>query len=272
MYLRFNASDLGEDSHVEAAVDAVKFIDLSDGPRITTLSLPDWTAGVLYSQQLEAIVCSGDVTWIDKNGNLNNSWLGLSPSGSLEGTPIQAGSIFFIAEATGEADNTDEQAYSFSINPELIISTSSIPNGIIDEYMEHQLDASGGTGTHVWSDRDNILPSAGLTLSSSGVISGTPPAIGDFSFTAQVADDIGAVDERYYSFEVRDLFVCGDANGDIQANVGDAVFLIAYIFSGGPPPESLGAGDANCDNDVNVGDAVYIINYVFSGGAEPCCP
>lgn len=68
------------------------------------------------------------------------------------------------------------------------------------------------------------------------------------------------------------VYVCGDANMDGQVNVGDAVFLINYIFSGGPGPEPLEAGDANCEGQVNVGDAVYLINFVFSGGPEPCCP
>jgi hypothetical protein len=70
-------------------------------------------------------------------------------------------------------------------------------------------------------------------------------------------------------------YVCGDANGDEQINVGDAVFLINYIFSGGPAPEPYEAGDANCDGNINVGDAVYLIAYVFRGGPPPvedCCP
>jgi photosystem II stability/assembly factor-like uncharacterized protein len=67
-------------------------------------------------------------------------------------------------------------------------------------------------------------------------------------------------------------FVCGDANSDGAANVGDAVFLIGYIFSGGPAPNPESAGDANGDGAVNVGDAVYLINYIFSGGPEPNCP
>ncbi|MHC4214963.1 MAG: dockerin type I repeat-containing protein, partial [Planctomycetota bacterium] len=68
--------------------------------------------------------------------------------------------------------------------------------------------------------------------------------------------------------------VCGDANGDFMVNVGDAVFLIAYIFSGGDPPDPVCAGDANGDGSTNVGDAVYLIAYVFSGGLPPvetCC-
>ena len=69
-------------------------------------------------------------------------------------------------------------------------------------------------------------------------------------------------------------YICGDANGDEQANVADAVFLINYVFKGGAAPFPLEAGDANCDSGVNVGDAVYLIAYVFNGGPTPCasCP
>ncbi|MDD4052935.1 MAG: FG-GAP-like repeat-containing protein, partial [candidate division Zixibacteria bacterium] len=65
---------------------------------------------------------------------------------------------------------------------------------------------------------------------------------------------------------------CGDANGDTKINVGDAVFLISYIFRGGPTPNPLAAGNANCDGKINVGDAVYLISYIFRGGPAPCCP
>jgi len=71
------------------------------------------------------------------------------------------------------------------------------------------------------------------------------------------------------------LFVCGDANRDGSANVGDAVFLISYVFRGGASPNPVCAGDANGDGNTNVGDVVYLIAYVFKGGAPPvetCCP
>ena len=69
-------------------------------------------------------------------------------------------------------------------------------------------------------------------------------------------------------------YVCGDANGDGQANVGDVVYLVSYVFKGGFAPEPLEAGDANCDHQANVGDAVYLISYIFRGGSAPCsiCP
>ena len=68
---------------------------------------------------------------------------------------------------------------------------------------------------------------------------------------------------------------CGDANRDGTANVGDAVFLIGYVFKGGAAPTPVCVGDANGDGNTNVGDAVYMITYVFKGGAPPivpCCP
>ena len=63
---------------------------------------------------------------------------------------------------------------------------------------------------------------------------------------------------------------CGDANSDGSVNVSDAVYLIAYIFNGGPAPSPLGYGNVNCDSGINISDAVYLIAYIFSGGPAPC--
>lgn len=66
-------------------------------------------------------------------------------------------------------------------------------------------------------------------------------------------------------------FICGDINGDTKVNIGDPVFLINYIFKGGPAPNPLSAGDVNADTKINIGDAVYMINYIFKGGPTPQC-
>jgi hypothetical protein len=70
-------------------------------------------------------------------------------------------------------------------------------------------------------------------------------------------------------------YICGDASGDEAINVGDAVYIISYVFKGGPAPDPLCAGDANGDETVNIGDAVYLIDYIFREGPAPlegCCP
>ncbi len=63
----------------------------------------------------------------------------------------------------------------------------------------------------------------------------------------------------------------GDANNDGSVNVGDAVYIINYVFKSGPVPPCKCEGDANGDNAINVGDAVYLINYVFKSGPAPIC-
>jgi outer membrane protein assembly factor BamB len=66
-------------------------------------------------------------------------------------------------------------------------------------------------------------------------------------------------------------YIRGDANGDGEINLADAVYIVNYLFIGGPPPDPMEAGDANCDGEVNLADAVYIINWLFIGGPPPGC-
>ena len=62
----------------------------------------------------------------------------------------------------------------------------------------------------------------------------------------------------------------GDANGDGKTTVSDVVFLVNYLFKGGPVPVPLESGNANCDTKVTVSDVVYLVNYLFKGGPPPC--
>jgi len=66
-------------------------------------------------------------------------------------------------------------------------------------------------------------------------------------------------------------YMPGDANGDWRVNIGDAVFLINYIFKGGAEPDPLDVGDANCDGGIDIGDVVHLVNYIFKGGPAPGC-
>jgi hypothetical protein len=63
---------------------------------------------------------------------------------------------------------------------------------------------------------------------------------------------------------------CGDADLNQLVNVSDAVYLINYIFGGGPAPLAEQTADVDCNGVVNISDAVYLISYIFGGGPEPC--
>ena len=69
-------------------------------------------------------------------------------------------------------------------------------------------------------------------------------------------------------------FICGDANDDTEVDIDDVTFLIAYIFSGGPPPANPEAADPDCSGDIDIDDVTYLVSYIFLDGPEPCadCP
>ncbi len=78
--------------------------------------------------------------------------------------------------------------------------------------------------------------------------------------------------EEKWSTQTRTLLVGirGDANGDAEVTVADAVYLVNYAFKGGPDPNVREMGDVNCDGNITVSDIIYLINFLFKGGPQPC--
>jgi hypothetical protein len=72
-------------------------------------------------------------------------------------------------------------------NPPVAISTTSLPNGAQSAAYNQSCTAVGGNTPYTWSLVSGALP-AGLSLSPSGQISGTPTTSGTSNFTIQVAD------------------------------------------------------------------------------------
>jgi hypothetical protein len=65
--------------------------------------------------------------------------------------------------------------------------------------------------------------------------------------------------------------LCGDVDGTKQVDIADAVYLVNYIFGGGPEPLPFKMnGDVDCSGLVDIADAVYLVNYIFGGGPAPC--
>lgn len=251
-------------------VDFIVFPPTFQALSVATTSLPDWTEGQPYSQQLEAEGGTGNRTWSDLNDDLVGTGLTLSASGLLSGTPAAAGALGFTAHVVDQASGSADQPLSFTVNPTVSITTESLPDGEFETPYSQQLTSSGGTGAKTWSDQSDDLAAFGLSLSTSGLISGTPSTGGTVSFTAVATDITGASDDEELGFEIAGAYVCGDADGNGMINISDAVYLIAFIFSSGSAPDPLLSGDANCDGFVSISDAVYLIAYIFGGGPAPC--
>jgi len=67
-------------------------------------------------------------------------------------------------------------------------------------------------------------------------------------------------------------WLCGDADASGEVDIDDVVYLIEYVFQGGPEPQPLETGDVDLSGLTDIDDIVYLINYLFQGGPAPCTP
>jgi hypothetical protein len=66
-------------------------------------------------------------------------------------------------------------------------------------------------------------------------------------------------------------YVRGDCNDDDVIDIGDAVYLINYLYKNGPAPDPQQAGDVNCDAGCELGDVVFLLNFLYKSGPPPDC-
>jgi hypothetical protein len=163
-------------SITNTAKTATLQITVNPLPVITTTSLTAANAGTAYSATLAASGGTGSYTWSVTPATLPPG-LSLSSGGLISGTPTGGGSGSFTFKVTDSAGVSATQALTLTVNgplTALAVTTTTLPAGVIGTaYTQTQLQATGGVPSYTWAVTSGSLPS-GLTLSSGGVISGTP--------------------------------------------------------------------------------------------------
>lgn len=76
-----------------------------------------------------------------------------------------------------------------------------LPGGALGAVYSTTITASGGTGPYTYTVTSGALPT-GLTLSSGGAITGTPSALGTFSFNVHVTDSFGLTGDGLFSITI----------------------------------------------------------------------
>ncbi|MBK7091269.1 MAG: hypothetical protein IPH59_06045 [bacterium] len=153
------------------------------------------------------------------------------------------------------------------------VATTACVDGALGEEYYQKFEAVGGDEPYYWTFNGGDLP-FGLNFvgGTAGEITGVPSYEATFFFTLKVQDSSIPPQERLYSYSITigpSSDICGDADGSSAVTVSDVVFLINYIFGGGPAPAGS-SGDPDCSGSVTVSDAVHLINFIFSGGPVPC--
>ena len=127
------------------------------------------------------------------------------------------GNFIDITDSTQHLNQLQNPA----LDPLAILSAATLPAGTNTVPYADTLTAEGGTPPYSWSQVSGSLP-AGITLSSSGVVSGTTTSTGPFSFTAQVNDAAGDSVSRAFSLtinpDVYTITATAGANGTVAPN------------------------------------------------------
>ncbi|GEM_PF-193117 len=149
-----------------------------------------------------------------------------------------------------------------------------LPDAYLDRPYFYRLSAVGGQPPYSWTHLGGDLP-YGLTFEGDtlGTVQGIPSYKATFYFAVICRDSQNPplVDTQGVALTVVDPpHVHGDANGSGWVDISDAVYLIAYLYVGGPSPSPSVAGDADCDGSISLYDVVYLVSYIFSRGPAPC--
>jgi hypothetical protein len=64
-------------------------------------------------------------------------------------------------------------------------------------------------------------------------------------------------------------FLRGDSNSDAGLDISDPVFLLNYLFLGGPPALCDDAVDTNDDGTIDIADGVFLLSFLFLSGSLP---
>jgi uncharacterized repeat protein (TIGR01451 family) len=159
-------------------------------------------------------------------------------------TVPEANETFFVnLSGATNATIADNQGVGTITNDDVpvTVSPSTLPNGAVTVAYSQTLTASGGVSPYSFAVTAGALP-AGLSLSSGGVLSGTPTAGGTFNFTATATDSSPFpgpfAGSRAYSLVVTAPTIVLPATSLAGGTVGTAYADGITVASGGTAPYS----------------------------------
>jgi hypothetical protein len=145
----------------------------------------------------------------------------------------------------------------------------AFPDAFVGRPYRQQLLVAGGEAPYTFNAADVSLP-IGLSVSTTGILSGTPSDPGVYTMNLRVSDSGDPPQELSVLSRLTVKRIHGDIDGQTQITLGDLLYLIRYLYRNGAAPIDLLQADVNCDGDVNLIDVVVLLNYLYQQGATPC--
>ncbi len=157
----------------------------------------------------------------------------------MSGTPTTAGSYSPAFTAT-DSSVPGVQSAAATITLSVLVSgmtitTQSLPNGVINTaYVSTTLQQQGGTAPITWSSAG--LPT-GLSLTTAGVLSGTPTAAGAASVTITATDSSGTPLMAIFNYAINIATPVSISTAALPSGSQSVTYpALAMQAAGGTPP------------------------------------
>ena len=161
--------------------------------------LPAGVTGTAYNAQLPA-----GYVW-SMSGTLPNG-LALSPDGTISGTPMAAASSRFLLIATDPNGNQAGQVCSLAVTRgPLSVTGCPLPDAPNGEQYQASLNALGGSAPYTFTTSGNLPP--GISVSTSGVVSGSSTSSGSYPFNVTVREASGQTFTQACSLNVAPAYL-----------------------------------------------------------------
>src|SRR5579863_4723974 len=173
---------------------------------ITTTSLPNGTVSKAYSAVINASNGCTPYSWAITSGTLppgiSKKLSATTTSLDLYGTPTTAATYSFTVSAKGCGGHVSSVPYKVVVQSYVNITTSSVPNGMVNTAYSALINASGGCTPYKWAIVSGALP-AGVTATVSSTtrslkLAGTPTTAGTDSLAVKVTGCGGHVSQVSY--------------------------------------------------------------------------
>jgi uncharacterized protein (TIGR03437 family) len=162
-----------------------------------SMALPNITLNSQYSAAFTGINGTAPYTFTLVSGTLPPG-LTLAPNGNLTGMATTAGAYpvtIRITDASG-ASATTVTTLNVSEGTSLAITTAALPSGRINESYRTMIVSGGGSAPYSFALASGSTLPAGMTLSTTGLLSGTPTTAGTSTFTVTTMDANGDTAQR----------------------------------------------------------------------------